>query len=194
MNILELAKKVGSSLIRAALPGVGGILIDTVNEFLPDNIKLPPSATGDEVQSAILQMPPDQQAALLTKQLDVDIKQIEANINVVSQSHETLRTMLLQDAVSPHSTRPKIAYQAFQTVAFVTIIIALGWLYAVVTKDTAMVETIQNGWAFIATLLTPFVFWLNSYFGILKTEQQNKLDAYNELPTKQTGITGLFKR
>jgi len=105
MNLFEIAKRVGTGLIRELVPG-GGLLIDVVNEILPEGQKLPPNATGEMLETAAKGLPPEQQAQLMLKQFDVQI-------NETTQSNETLRAMLASEAITPQSTRPRIAYGCF---------------------------------------------------------------------------------
>jgi len=163
MDIWDIAKTVGASALNLAIPGAGSAILSAVNEFLPDDKKLP------EVE----------------KQFDVDITQIK-------ESNSTLRAMLESDAKNPHSTRPKIAYQAFQVVAGISLMIVSGWLYAIVTGNDVMVKAIVDGWVWVAAILLPFVSWLNSYFGILKSEHKHRLDAASGIVPSPTGIAGVL--
>ena len=71
MKLWDVLKRVGSVAIRAAVPG-GGVILDLVNEFLPDDKKLPAHATGEQALQAIEALPPDQRSRLLEKELDVE--------------------------------------------------------------------------------------------------------------------------
>lgn len=189
MNILEIAKRVGTGLVRELVPG-GGLLIDTVNEFLPEGKKLPPSATGEMLETAAKGLPPEQQVILMLKQFDVEI-------NATTQVNETLRSMLASEAITPHSTRPKIAYGCFWVAAISTSVIVLAWSYAVLIGDQAMIQAVTNGWPFVASITAPFVTLLWAYFGILKQEQKNKLDAANGISTAGKAldkIAQIFKK
>jgi len=61
MNLGDILKTVGSGLIKTLVPG-GGLLIDAVNGFLPDDKKLPNTATGQDAQNAINTLTPEQKA------------------------------------------------------------------------------------------------------------------------------------
>jgi len=181
MNLFEIAKRVGTGLIRELVPG-GGLLIDVVNEILPDGQKLPQNATGTMLETAAKGLPPEQQAALMLKQFDVQI-------NETTQSNETLRSMLASEAITPQSTRPKMALGAFHLTAALTIMITSGWLYGVLVgpKDS-IAKTIMEGWPFVVALINPFVVLMWAYFGILKQEQKNKLDAANGFTHASTAL------
>ena len=61
MKLLDILGKVGGAVVKTMVPG-GGLIIDVVNEFLPDDKKLPADATGSDMQAAVDKLPPDQRA------------------------------------------------------------------------------------------------------------------------------------
>jgi len=184
MKIWDIVRNVGSAALQVALPGTGSLIVKAVNEFLPGDKKLAESATGDEIGSAISSLPPDQQAQVLQKEFDVTIEQIQ-------QSNSTLRSMLESEAKSPHSTRPYIAKGAFHVVAFATICVVSIWAYGVISGDSAVITAVVNGWPFILGTIGPLVILLHSYFGVLKQEQKNKLEAASGRSTP-AGISGIL--
>ncbi len=186
MNLWEIVKTVGTGIISAAVPG-GPLIVGAINAVLPDDAQLPENATGQQAQDAISTIPAAERAALMDKQFDVHLEDIK-------QSHETVRAMLAADAISPHTTRPKIAYQAFQVVSAISLLFVFSWTYAVIAGHAEMVEKIQNGWAFVAAIVLPFVGWINAYFGKLVTEQKQKLDASMGVstPAGPSGLAGLL--
>jgi len=189
MKLWDVVKSVGSSVIREVVPG-GGILVDAVNEFLPDDQKLPNNATGKDVDKALASLPADQRARIMEKEFDVDITQIR-------QSNETVRAMLAADATTKHTTRPYIAKHAFHVVAFAVIATVSAWWIGVVTSDETMVDAITNGWPFILSVIGPFVVLLRAYFGVLRDEDRNRMSAAsgNSSPAGLAGaLSGLFKR
>lgn len=189
MKLWDVVKSVGSSVIREVVPG-GGILVDAVNEFLPDDQKLPNNATGKDVDQALASLPADQRARVMEKEFDVDITQIR-------QSNETVRAMLAADAGTKHTTRPYIAKHAFHVVAFAVIATVSAWWIGVVTSDETMVDAITNGWPFILSVIGPFVVLLRAYFGVLRDEDRNRMSAAsgNSSPAGLAGaLSGLLKR
>ena len=112
------------------------------------------------------------------RDFEIEYFKLQADLN---------KTMLNNESKSNHTTRPKIAYQAFQVVAAIALMIVFGWLYAVVSNDYELVKEIVNGWPFVVGVITPFVAWLNAYFGVLRKEQADRMNAFNGNP-----ITGLF--
>lgn len=184
MKLWDILKTVGSAALQIALPGTGSLIVGAVNALLPDDKKLPPGATGAEVNTALAGLPPEQQASLMEKEFEVDL-------TLIKESNSTLRAMLDNDSKNPHSTRPYIAKGAFHVVAFVVIVTISMWAYGVLIRDSILVETVMNGWQFMLSVTGPFVGLLLGYFGILKQEHKGKLDATNGHPT---GLVGLISR
>lgn len=183
MNLLNIIKNVGVNVIRDAVPG-GGLIINTINDFLPAGKKLDSNATGSDINSAIESLPHEQRAALLGKEFDVDITQIK-------ESNATVRAMLEADTRNPHTTRPYVVKHSFHIVAFISIAIIAMWVYGVGSGNTAMVKAVMNGWPFVAAIISPFVILLRAYFGVLKNEHKNKLDAAGGASTP-SGVIGLL--
>jgi hypothetical protein len=185
MKLGDILKTVGSGLIQTLLPGTGSLIVAGINEFLPGDKQLPESATTEQASSALNSLPPEQRASLLEKEYDVKM-----------EAYSTLQVMLQANSQSKHTTRPKIAYQAWQVVAAITLAFAFGWLYAVLTGDVEMVRTIENSYMFAGMLIAPLVVWLNAYFGILRDEAKDKMNsAQGHKVDPVTGLIGkLFKK
>jgi hypothetical protein len=169
MKLWDIVKTVGSGIISSVVPG-GPAIVGLINDFLPDDAKLPANATGEQAQDALATIPAADRAQLMDKQFDVDITNIK-------QSHSTVRTMLESDAANPHSTRPYIAKQAFHVIALSVSLTMLMWAYAVITANEAMVKTIMDGWPFIVGINGTLITLLLAYFGVLRKEHKQKLDA-----------------
>ena len=167
MKLLDILGKVGGAVVKTMVPG-GGLIIDVVNEFLPDDKKLPADATGLAMQAAVDKLPPDQRAQLMGREFDVQIEE-----------HHTLQAMLQAEQGSTHTTRPRIALGSFQLVAFVTVVVVSLWAYAVAIENEKLVAAVVDGWPFVAAVIAPFVTLLWAYFGVLKNEQRNRLNAAN---------------
>ena len=180
-KLIDIIKTVGAGIIREVVPG-GGLLLGAVNAILPPDKRLPDTATGKDIGFVIQGLPEAQRASVLEKEFDVDLAYIK-------ETHSTLRTMLEQDAKTPHSTRPKIALGAFRVVAFSCITVISVWSYGVLTGDSELVKAVMDGWAFILAAIAPLTVLLQSYFGVLKTEHRNRLDAANGSAT--SGIVSL---
>lgn len=183
MKLWDVVKSVGSGIVREVVPG-GGILVDAVNEFLPDDKKLPSNATGKDIDDAVGSLPAEQRARIYEKEFDVDLTQIR-------QSNETVRAMLEADTKNPHTTRPYIAKGSFHVVAFAVVATVSAWAYGVVTGDSDLVKSVTGGWQFILSVIGPLVTLLWAYFGVLKNEQKNRLDAARGSSTPG-GIAGIL--
>lgn len=185
MKLKDILATVGSGLISTLVPGV----VSMINGVLPDDKQLPENATGAQAQAAISSLPPEQQAAVMSKEYDVDITQIK-------QSNETLRTMLESDAQNPHSTRPYIAKGAFFVVAYSDVVAISIWAWAVITSEDPL-KNLTDGWPFILAVTGTLVTLLLAYFGVLKSEHKNKLDAAAGTPQPSglsAVVSSLFKR
>lgn len=165
MKLLDIIKTVGSVAISNLIPG-GSLIVDAVNEFLPDDKKLPADPTGDQINNAIKILPADKQADLLSREFDVQVKKLD-----------TLQVMLQANEQSKQTTRPKIAYQSFLVIAFSTITIVTTYAIAVVTSDEEMVAAIENSWLFILGVIGPLVTVLHAYFGVLTEESKDRFNA-----------------
>lgn len=183
MKLWDIVKTVGGAVVRNAVPG-GGLLVDVVNEFLPEDKKLPAEATGTDIANVVDQLPPDKRAELLGREFDVDITQIQ-------ESNATVRAMLEADTKNPHTTRPYIAKGAFHVVAFAVVIAISVWAYGVFMKDEALVTAVMDGWQFVLAVIGPLVTLLWAYFGVLKQEQKNRLDAAGNR-SASSGFSGLI--
>lgn len=183
MNLLNLIKTVGAGVIRDVVPG-GGLIVGAVNELLPVGKKLANNATGSDINSAIESLPHDQRAALLNKEFDVDMTQIK-------ESNATVRAMLEADTKNPHTTRPYIVKHAFHTVAGISIAITIMWMYGVGSSNEKLVKAVMDGWPFVTAIIAPFVTLLWAYFGVLKQEHKDKLNAAGGV-SSPSGIIGLL--
>lgn len=169
MRLWDVLKAVGAGVIKTVVPG-GGLLVAAVNEFLPTDKKLPASSTGDDIHRVIATLPEAQRAALLDKEFDVDLTQIR-------EEHSTVRTMLDAEIQTPHTTRPWVARWAFVVVAIIHLAVVLLWADAVRAGKQDIIDAVMGGWPFVIAMTGPFTTLLLAYFGVLKREQKNRLDA-----------------
>ena len=168
MNIWDIVKKVGTGIISNA-PG-GSLVLGAVNALLPDDKQLPTNATAEQLGDAVSSLPPEQRAEIMAKEFEVDITHIK-------ESHSTVRAMLESDAKNPHSTRPYIAKHSFHILALVSAVIVSLWAYGIYTNKADLVKAVTDGWPFVLAVTMPFSVLLQAYFGVLKREHKNKLDA-----------------
>jgi len=170
MNLGDILKTVGTGLIASIAGPAAPLIIGGLNAILPSDKQLPDNATGQDAQNAIDTLTPEQRASVLEKEYDVKIEQIK-------QSYGALNTMLEANSKSTHTTRPKIAYQAFQVIAFSTISVVFVFCLAVLSGDVEMIKTIKDSWLFIFGVITPLVTVLHSYFGVLRDETKDRFNA-----------------
>lgn len=183
MDFWKIIKQVGSAALQVAFPVTGSLVVGAINAVLPADKQLPAHASGADVQDALVHVPSEQRAALMDKQFDITLAELE-------QAGESTRAMLAAEAVSTHTTRPYIAKGSFQVVAATTLTAVSAWAFAVVTGDDAMVEKVVNGWPFLLAATAPLVALLRAYFGILKLENADKINASQGAPAA-SGLMGL---
>lgn len=188
MKLLDIIKSVGAGIVREAVPG-GGLIVDAVNALLPSEHKLPKGATGSDIAAQVSKLPPAEQAAVLSKEFDVDIAQIE-------ESNATVRAMLEADYKTPHTTRPYIARGAFQVVAACSLAVIFTWCGGVWLDRPETVKAAQDGAQFMLFVLGPLVTLLWAYFGVLQQEQRNRLNAATGTPAGGLGtlLGSMIKR
>lgn len=180
MKLTDILK--GAAAIAGTVNPAIGAAIGLVNQFLPDDEKLPIDATGGQVLVATNKLTPEQRVQVLDHEFEFKIVEIK-------EGNETLRAMLAADATSTHTTRPYIARHAFHVVAVVTVVIVALWAYGVGAGKTEMVKAVMDGWPFILGVIAPFVLLLRAYFGILQTEHRQRLDAAGGT---STGLGGMI--
>ena len=189
MNIGSILKKVGSSLLRNALPPLSGMAFDLINNALPDDKKLSETSTGADATAAIKTLPPDQRASLMEKKLDVEIEEIKAHVGVTQALAEVDKT--------GQSTRPAIAKGMAQLIAFGVITILTPMAYAILTGKQAMILEISKTWPLIATILGIPAGIVNSYFGKRTKEKAQKYEAVTNVAPAAgmiSQIIGMFKK
>ncbi len=167
MDLASVLKKAGSAVISSVVPG-GGLIVDLINEFLPDNKKLPSTATGTDAQSAIDGLTPELRLKLMTRELDVQIANTNAWANV--------QQFLAMADSSGNSTRPTIANRMSWLVVLQVCSLTFAVLYAAVTKDTTVLDTLSNSWEMITASMGIPTAVLLQYFG---KRTKEKLERYN---------------
>lgn len=184
MKLKDILLKAGSTALGIAFPQAAPI-ISAINLLLPSDKKLLETASGSDIDQALMSMPEDQRAVILDKEFDLKkTKVIEANASI--------RAMLHADKNSQQSTRPKIAYQSFQVYAASTTLLVGMIAYSVVnTKDP--LDSLNDAWPLILALLAPLATLLHAYFGMIKEEHKNRLNAANGIEAVG-GIVGLLSK
>jgi len=176
LNFSKLFETLKGPLLSVAstfIPG-GPAILGAINAILPDDKKLPDSATGGDIRLAVQQLPPAQRASLMEKQLDVQIAEISA--------WEGIQASLAQADEAGSSTRPFIALMMAWVVVVVVIIFVLVWAVAIATEDSNTLSALANSWQLmLAIIATPTVL-LRSYFGMRTKEKMARYSAATEQP------------
>ncbi len=180
MNFKEAWDKIKpfAGMASALIPG-GPAVLAAVNQFLPEDEKLPETATGAQIGSAIERLPPESQVQLMSKQIDVEIKELDA---------QSANYMAMVQADS-HSTRPKIALMMAWTMVLL-IAGSLGIIGMGVYNDGLKgvdLALVAIGGAFTMMSAVPARVLLR-YFGELRIEQGQRLG----MPAPEEKKTSLF--
>ena len=180
MNILDIIKKTGSSIIRNVIPA-GGVVLDVINEFLPNDKKLNDKATGEDIHQAIMSLPPETQAQILAKKFDVEIAEIN--------SWTDIQASLSEADKAGASTRPFIAKLMALVVAFAVIIFIVVFAYAIKENKLDTIKVLNDSWPLLLTVLGTPSALLRAYFGLRSREKETR---YN-LAAGKSPINGMSK-
>lgn len=182
MNIKDILR--GAATVAGTLhPGIGAA-IGLVNSFLPRDEWLPESATGAQVEAAANTLSPAERARVFEHEIELQVAEVK-------EGNETLRTMLAADATSTHTTRPQIALGSFRVVAFAIVVVVSAWAYGVLAGKPGVVKAVVEGWPFVLAVLGPPVTLLLAYFGVLKHEHRQRMNAARGESTP-SGLGGIL--
>lgn len=154
-SVISVAPALGAAL-GGPLGGAAGVLIAEV--FGVD-------ATPEKVSEAIKNDP------------NSILKLAEIERDKFASSNLTVQQMLISEANATQTTRPYIAKQAFHVLAFAVICVTSIFCYAVWQGDAKMLKALISGEWFILTMVAPLVTILLAYFGVVRSENQNKVNA-----------------
>lgn len=171
MRLRDILRKVGGAVVREAIPG-GGLILDAIGWHSD------PDVTGDKLAAELRTRP-----EIMEREFDVREEQIK-------QEGETLRAMLAADAQSTHTTRPYIAKHSFHVLAIVSVAIVAALLLAV-GKSSDPLQSLNNAWPLVLSVVAPFVMLLRAYFGLLSREHKNRLDSAQGA-SNPDGLVGLI--
>ncbi|NQY62646.1 MAG: hypothetical protein HRT38_02795 [Alteromonadaceae bacterium] len=184
MNLLKILSKVGGAILTDLIPG-GKEIVNVVNGFLPDEKKLPTTATGSDIQTVISTLPPNQKSTLLEKQFDVELAEIEAHTNV---------TIALGDVdKTGSSTRPFVALLMAWVVAFAIVVLISMLAFAIKQSDSETIKAVGDSWPLVTAMLAIPSALLRAYFGMRTKEKQQKYQAVSNQQTPASGLTSLLK-
>ncbi len=169
--------------IAASLIPGGPAILGAINAFLPDDKKLPDTATGGQMMDAVNQLPAADRASLMEKRLDVEMAEINTWASI-QESHAKA------DATGS-STRPAIAMMMAWVVIIEIVIIVSAWGYAVITKDFTMVKAVGDAWPMLLAIVATPSALLRAYFGMRTKEKTARYSAASGQPVG--AIAGLIK-
>ena len=163
MKVWNILKKVGGTALRIACPAAGE-LIDVVNEFLPEDKKLPGDATGSQLEEAVMEnLSPDQQAEIMNRKFDVEIKEIKA--------HSTNLKTLAEADIAGASTRPEIAMMMAKTVVFTIIVMVSMLAVAILKNNIKMIAELAASWQLVLAIIATPCALLRAYFAMRTKEK-----------------------
>ena len=181
MKLKSILTKAGSVILKNVVPGAG-IVLDVVNEFLPEDKKLDlDAATGQDAITAINSLPPDVQSNIYEKEFDVEIEEIKGF---------TERFKAAADAdKSGNTTRPQIALMFAKTICFAIILFVSIWAYAIASNLKEVIKNLSDSWVLMATVLSVPSTVLLAYFGYRTKEKQARYQLAGDQPIA-TGLIG----
>lgn len=161
------------TLASTLIPG-GPAILAAINLMLPDDKKLPETATGGDMRNTVNQLTPEQRGSLMEKQLDVEIAEINA--------WEGIQGSLAAADSTGSSTRPLIALMmAWVIVGAISAIIG-AWMMAIIDNDVETLKVLNGSWpALLAIVATPTAL-LRAYFGMRTKEKTARYSAATGQP------------
>ncbi len=162
MKFSDIFKTIGVGLLSSN--PVGASILGAVNMFLPDDKKLPEGSTGEQVKNAVEKLPPEQQASLMEKEIDLEIAKEEG-------WSERYIAMTKADG---QSTRPKIALMMAQILSFEILAFTVVIAWSVSHEGMAALNQ-PYLWTIFGTLTSVPAGILAKYYGELRKEQSNRI-------------------
>jgi hypothetical protein len=178
-EIIKAAATIGAPFFPAL-----AATIRVVNAFLPDDKRLPDTATGSDVDVAIKGLPADRQVELLNADIDLEKTKVIENTKVTQALAEVDK--------AGASTRPAIAKSFSRTVCFVVILIASMWAYAVLAGKNELLEIIIDSCLMIVALIAPLLAVIRSYFGLRTDEKNTRQHTANGLASPLKGVASFI--
>ena len=184
MDLGTILKKAGSAVISSVVPG-GGLIVDLINEFLPDEKRLPKTATGLDAQNAVDSLPPEARMQLMAKELDVEIAEVNAWASV--------QQSLAEADSAGSSSRPQIANRMSWLVVLQVSSLTFAIMFGAVTGDDRVLIALSNSWEMLTASMGIPSMVLLQYFG---KRTKEKIERYNlamgqQAPTLGTAIKAL---
>ncbi len=174
--------KAGGAALNVVAPGAGTEVVNLVNTFLPADKKLPENATGHQVREAINTLPPEKQAEILTREIDVEIEEIHAWTKVAD-------TLARADQAGA-STRPEIANRMAWLVTYAVAVAITAWAATLITGRG--LDKLTTAWPFILSVIGPPMVLLRAYFGLRTREKTTRYQAATGQPPAAGALGALI--
>ena len=182
---------IGGTIASAVFPPVG-LAIKAVNEFLPDDKKLPETATVNDIKGKLDGLTPEQQASLYERDIELKIAE-SANWAEVAKAHEAA------DATG-NTTRPAIAMKmtelfikyAMWSFGLVMIAMSADILAGVLGQDTEFTQIVMDNLAWLAAVYAvPAMNVIVSYFAKRSDEKRARYAVSGQQPIPSSvGLIG----
>jgi len=174
------------SVASTLIPG-GPLILGAVNAMLPDDEKLPESATGTDIRNAVNQLTPEQRGSLMEKQLDVEIAEIK--------SWEGIQASLSQADAAGSSTRPYIALMMAWIVAIVVSLFTAVWVYAIFKDQSDTLKILSDSWPMMLAVIGTPTALLRAYFGMRTKEKTARYSVASGQPAGTiANLIGAFRK
>ena len=183
MDLGKILKKVGGQVFKTVVPG-GGLILEVINAAFPKDKGLLATATGHQIEEAINTLPPEQQAQLLARKFDVEIKEIEEWTNVVKALAEADST--------GGSTRPFIAKIMAYLIVFEIVLLFVPMFRAIWKGDFETIKAIGAAWPYIAFAIGVPAEVVRYYFGKRTKEKQSRYSTASGMPTTGSAISDII--
>jgi len=166
MNFGKILKSIGGPLLGVAsafIPG-GPAVLKAINLVLPEDKKLPETATGSDMHQAVNNLTPEARSSLMEKELDVEIAEINSWTSI-QEAHA------IADA-SGSSWRPFIALMMAWFIVIASSFMVIIWVMAVHGNDVETLKVIKDSWPYLLALFGLPTELLRAYFGMRTKEKK----------------------
>ena len=144
---LSTIEAVGEGIISTAVPG-GAAIVAGINALLPDDKKLPQNATGSQVTDAVSALPPEQQAQVREKMVDLAIARVNEQGKDLDAQNESIAsvnaTMRVEDETRKLSWRDYWGYVSGTAFGFVVVMVCIMIAHAVWTNGYDALDKIPS--------------------------------------------------
>ena len=184
-KIAHMVKSPIGEALTAVIPGAGGAakIIGVINNLAGGDAINEDTPVG-EVSQKIASLPPDKQAEIYGKDIELEI---------VREQEWTKVVQAIADGDSKGNTlRPQIARDSFRIAAFITLAACVLYCYVIGKNGLDHADHALQVALGFTILATPFVTTFLSYFGIRTKEKTNKIRAAmgHEVDPNVTGLVG----